>query len=98
MAKKTAIKPAAPKPGAKPRTAKPPPRGEGWRRRAGGRNVEAGSSVSCAACDERVKFQAKVRHQQVICNVYVKGVWDRVEHYHAECYAKAGQPYGEAAA
>ena len=32
---------------------------------------------------------------QVICNVYVKGRWDRVEHFHAPCYEEAGQPFGE---
>lgn len=62
------------------------------------RSIEAGSDVYCARCGERVKFQAKVKQQQVICNVYVHGVWDRVEHYHAECYQRAGEPYGAAAA
>ena len=60
------------------------------------RDVEAGSSVDCAVCGERVKFQAKVRNKQVICNVYTGGKWNRVEHYHAECYEVAGQPFGEA--
>ena len=59
------------------------------------RDVEAGSSVDCAHCGERVKFQAKVRIRQVIANVYVKGVWVRVEHYHAACYDDAGKPHGE---
>jgi len=59
------------------------------------RDVEAGSTVDCAHCGERVKFQAKMRNRQVIANVYVKGVWDRVEHYHSECYEKAGKPHGE---
>ncbi len=58
------------------------------------RDVEPGSTVECAYCDERVKFQAKVRNRQVICNVYVKGVWDRVEHFHADCYEPAGEPHG----
>jgi hypothetical protein len=69
-----------------------------WRSRAVLRPIEAGSSVECAQCGERVKFQAKVKGHQVICNVYVKGVWARVEHYHADCYADAGEPYGAAAA
>ncbi len=69
-----------------------------WQSRAVVRPVEAGSSVDCVLCDERVKFQAKKRHQQVICNVYVRGVWDRVEHYHHRCYTKAGRPHGAAAA
>ena len=61
------------------------------------RNIEAGSTAECSVCGERVKFQAKVRMQQVICNVYVDGHWDRVEHYHSECYEQAGEPYGSAA-
>ena len=66
------------------------------RSRAVVRSIEAGSSAECACCGERVKFQAKVKAQQVICNVYVRGRWDRVEHYHAECYDTAGEPYGHA--
>jgi DNA-directed RNA polymerase subunit RPC12/RpoP len=62
------------------------------------RLIEAGSAAECEYCGERVKFQAKVRAYQVICNVYVDGRWDRVEHYHAECYKQVGEPYGEAAA
>jgi hypothetical protein len=58
------------------------------------RDVEPGSTVECAHCGDRVKFQAKVRNRQVICNVYVKGVWDRVEHFHADCYELAGEPHG----
>lgn len=61
------------------------------------RLIEPGSSVDCALCGDRVKFQARLRLQQVICNVYVKNVWDRVEHYHAPCYELAGNPYGEPA-
>ncbi len=66
-----------------------------WKSRAVTRLIEPGSSVDCAHCGERVKFQARLRLQQVICNVYVKGRWDRVEHFHAECYDKADQPFGE---
>jgi hypothetical protein len=69
-----------------------------WKSRAVVRTIEAGSDAYCEHCGERVKFQAKHKHQQVICNVYVKGTWDRVEHYHAACYDLAGQPYGAAAA
>ena len=65
--------------------------------RAVQRRVEAGSSVMCTTCDEQVKFAAKQNRQQVIANVYVDGRWDRVEHYHAECYVEAGAPYGTAA-
>jgi hypothetical protein len=58
------------------------------------RRVEAGSMVHCAACGEQVKFAAKQHRQQVIANVYVSGRWDRVEHFHAECYDRAGLPWG----
>lgn len=58
------------------------------------RDVEPGSTVECTLCGERVKFQAKVRHKQVICNVYENGKWVRVEHYHSECYEMAGEPHG----
>jgi hypothetical protein len=69
----------------------------GFKSRAVLRNIEAGNDAYCACCGERVKFQAKKKLQQVICNVYVRGTWDRVEHYHEECYAQAGEPYGQAA-
>jgi ribosomal protein L32 len=62
--------------------------------RAVTRSIEAGSTVECAHCGDRVKFQAKVRAHQVICNVYTDGRWDRVEHYHDACYRDAGEPYG----
>jgi hypothetical protein len=58
------------------------------------RDVEPGSTVECARCGERVKFQAKVRHKQVICNVYTDGRWNRVEHFHADCYELDGEPHG----
>ncbi len=61
------------------------------------RTIEAGSTAICAACGQLVKFSAKAKKQQVICNVYVEGRWDRVEHYHAECYEEASQPYGSVA-
>lgn len=62
------------------------------------RMIEAGSSTTCEGCGDQVKFKAKARAQQAICNVYVKGVWNRVEHYHFECYLEAGEPYGVAVA
>jgi|RhiMethySRZTD1v2_1073278.scaffolds.fasta_scaffold1029044_2 hypothetical protein len=61
------------------------------------RPIEAGSYVDCVACGQRVKFQAKLRMMQVICNVYNDGRWARVEHYHQACYEEAGSPYGESA-
>ena len=66
-----------------------------WKSRAVLRLIEAGSTAECPHCGERVKFRARHRDQQVICNVYVDGVWDRVEQYHAECYGEAGDPHGE---
>lgn len=69
-----------------------------WKSRAVVRSIEAGSAATCEACGEQVKFRAKTRAHQVICNVYVKGVWNRVEHYHFDCYMEAGEPYGTAAA
>ena len=65
--------------------------------RAVTRLIEAGNSAVCTACARPVKFSAKARLQQVIANVYVDSVWDRVEHFHPECYDAAGQPYGSAA-
>jgi hypothetical protein len=65
-----------------------------WKSRAVLRLSEPGCSVDCAHCGERVKFQARLRLQQVICNVYDKSVWLRVEHFHADCYEVAGSPYG----
>ncbi|MEZ5281708.1 MAG: hypothetical protein R2770_14705 [Acidimicrobiales bacterium] len=66
-----------------------------WTSRAVLRTIDAGNSAYCSECDELIKFRAKVRAYQVICNVYVKGKWDRVEHFHQECYDKAGAPFGE---
>lgn len=65
-----------------------------WKSRAVYRLVEAGSAVTCVRCGEHIKFKAKIRAKQVICNVYTKGVWQRVEHFHEDCYARAEQPYG----
>ena len=65
--------------------------------RAVERPVEAGNTAICASCGAAVKFVAKAQLRQVIANVYVNGTWDRVEHYHADCYALAGEPYGSAA-
>ena len=61
------------------------------------RPVEAGNSAVCASCDAPVKFTPRTKALQVIANVYEHGVWNRVEHYHAECYEAAGEPYGSAA-
>lgn len=66
-----------------------------WKSRAVTRLIEAGSMTECSHCEERVKFRARERHQQVICNVYINGRWDHVEHFHEDCYTTAGMPYGE---
>jgi hypothetical protein len=63
--------------------------------RAVARFIEAGSSVTCVHCARGVVFRARVRAQQVICNVYDEGRWVRVEHYHRDCYDEARTPYGE---
>ena len=60
------------------------------------RPVEPGNSAICAHCGAPVKFVARAQLRQVIANVYVDGTWDRVEHFHADCYPEAGEPYGEA--
>lgn len=69
---------------------------ERWESRAVLRLIEAGSMAECPHCNERVKFRARHRDQQVICNVYEDGVWKRVEQYHEECYGKIDEPYGPA--
>ena len=58
------------------------------------RTIDAGSAAMCATCAQQIKFSAKARLQQVICNVYTDDHWDRVEHFHAECYELAGAPHG----
>jgi hypothetical protein len=60
------------------------------------RLVEPGSDVMCIYCSRQVKFAAKVHPRQVIANVYENGVWKHIEHYHAECYEEAGEPFGPA--
>ena len=59
------------------------------------RPIEPGNSAMCVHCGAQVKFVARAQLRQVIANVYEDGNWVRVEHFHAECYDKAGQPYGE---
>ncbi len=61
------------------------------------RQVEPGNTANCAHCGAPIKFAARSQQRQVIANVYQDGAWVRVEHYHADCYDLAGQPYGEAA-
>ncbi len=92
---KTASKDTAAKTPARPRSKNPTDTGKVKKvSRAVTRLVEPGSQVDCEHCGERVKFQAKMRHQQVICNVYEKSKWVKVVHYHAPCYDEAKQPFG----
>ena len=65
--------------------------------RAAERPIEPGNTATCATCGSPVKFMAKSQLRQIIANVYVRGVWNRVEHFHAECYNRAGLPYGDPA-
>jgi hypothetical protein len=58
------------------------------------RTVEPGGTTLCTKCGEWVKFHARKKTKQVICNVYVGGRWDRVEQFHENCYYEAGEPHG----
>jgi hypothetical protein len=60
------------------------------------RRIEPGNLAVCAHCGQPVKFAAKLHKMQVIANVYVDGRWNRVEHFHDECYDEASSPYGDA--
>ena len=68
-----------------------------WTSRAVERPIEAGNSAACALCGATVKFIARQQGRQVIANVYEDGRWIRVEHFHADCYSDAGEPYGPSA-
>ncbi len=68
-----------------------------WKSRAVSRLVEPGNWAECSLCEEIIKFRARERRTQVICNVYVNNRWDRVEHFHPDCYLAAEIPYGEPA-
>jgi hypothetical protein len=59
------------------------------------RPIEPGNSAICVHCGTPVKFVARAQLRQVIANVYVDGTWNRVEHFHADCYVEADQPYGD---
>jgi hypothetical protein len=60
------------------------------------RRIEPGNLAVCAHCAQPVKFAAKLHKMQVIANVYVDGRWNRVEHFHDDCYVEAGSPFGDA--
>lgn len=86
----TSAKPPAAKAPAAKRTASK----DKWQSRAVLRLIEAGCVAECPVCSDRVKYRARHRDQQVICNVYDKGRWQRVEQYHLDCYLAADSPYG----
>jgi hypothetical protein len=60
------------------------------------RRVDPGSSTTCSSCNEYVRFAARENRQQVIANVYEHDRWNRVEHFHRDCYELTGSPYGVA--
>ncbi len=74
----------------------PKPKKTNWESRAVLRLIEAGAASECPACGEPIKFRARHRDMQVICNIYEKSVWKRVEQYHEECYKNLKEPYGKA--
>jgi hypothetical protein len=75
-------------------SARPKPPAHRWESRAVARLIEAGCVAECPVCGERVKYRARHRDQQVICNVYENGRWQRVEQYHLDCYVAADSPHG----
>ena len=58
------------------------------------RGVEPGNDVRCVRCGKQIKFAARTHPRQVIANIYLEGAWNRVDHFHEECYLDAGEPYG----
>jgi len=72
------------------------PAAKTWKSRAVSRLVEPGNWAECVLCEEIIKFRARERRTQVICNVYVDNRWDRVENFHSDCYLAADTPYGDA--
>ncbi len=58
------------------------------------RLIEPGNDVMCTHCGRPIKFAARIHPRQVIANIYENGTWQRIEHFHAECYGEAGEPFG----
>lgn len=50
----------------------------------------------CAGCASQIRFQPwrGTRPHHICANVYRRGTWDRVEHWHPTCYRQAGHPHG----
>ncbi len=62
--------------------------------RAAARIIEPGTHLLCVGCGRPIKFAVRKQDRQVIANVYEGGVWKCTEHFHAQCYDEAGEPYG----
>lgn len=60
------------------------------------RLVQTGMDNICTGCHRSITWRAATQRREVICNVYKRGHWDRVEHFHADCYVAAGEPHGPA--
>ena len=56
------------------------------------RRVEPGNDVRCVRCGKQIKFAARTHSRQVIANVYLDDSWNRVDHFHEECYLEANEP------
>lgn len=62
-----------------------------WVSRAVLRLVEVGSVIRCNGCGEQIKYRARgAKPKKVVCNIYRRGKWQRVEHYHPECFTEHG--------
>ncbi len=62
--------------------------------RAVSSRIEPYNNIRCHACDGLLTFRARHKHHQIIANVYQDDKWDRVEHWHPDCYQTADQPHG----
>lgn len=54
----------------------------------------AGDFIVCRRCGAEIKYRARTKDREVLCNVYENGAWDRLERFHPACYVGAGEPYG----
>ncbi len=66
-------------------------------------SVNDAVAEECAGCDERIIFMAAGQAEKygrpvvaVVCNLYDKSHnWTGKEIWHEDCYAEAGEPYGD---
>ncbi len=63
--------------------------------RAVSRKLQPGLGLECDACSMPIKYSAKFPTNQIIANVYDGNVWQKVVHYHEECYQELDYPHGE---